>query len=62
MLSFIPFWRATLTLVLECYDNPAIHVVNFFEKYSTHYFGSLGQDPIVGFQKNKIKFNLCNLH
>jgi hypothetical protein len=26
-------------------------VVKFFENFSIHYFDSLGQDPMVGFQK-----------
>jgi hypothetical protein len=31
-------------------------VVNFFETFSTHYFQSSKQDPMVGSSKNKVQF------
>jgi hypothetical protein len=39
-------------LHLKCY-NLVIYVVNFFEIFSTHYFNSVGQDPMVGTQKKE---------
>jgi hypothetical protein len=43
-------------LHFKCY-NLAIHVVNFFEKNSTHYFNTQRQDPMVGTQEIEIQFN-----
>jgi hypothetical protein len=47
-------------LHFQCY-NLAIYVVDLFGKFSTHYFNSVRQDPMVGFQGKKIKNILCNL-
>jgi hypothetical protein len=58
-----------LTLILQddflhfkCY-NLAMYVVNFFEIFSTHYFSSLSQDPMVGSQENNnnLIYAICNL-
>jgi hypothetical protein len=40
-------------LHFKCY-NLAIYVVNFLEFFSTHYFNSLKQDPMVGTQEKEI--------
>jgi hypothetical protein len=36
LLSLIPFWRATLALVLECYVQPKIYTSTFFS-YVNYY-------------------------
>jgi hypothetical protein len=40
-------------LHFKCY-NLTIYVANFFEFFSTHYFNSLKQDPMVGTQNKEI--------
>jgi hypothetical protein len=40
----------------------AIYAVKFFETFSTYYFNSSKQDPMIESQKIEIKINLYNLH